>query len=202
MQSKIELYRIILSRVAVLVGLFFYVMTRSWWSLRNDMMSHALLCIGIVLVSIAALGRMWCSLYIAGYKDDQLVTEGPYSLCRNPLYFFSFIGLMGIGFSTETMVFPLIFMALFRYYYQFVIKSEESRLRAIFGSSFEEYSRSTPAFFPRFSGYHEPEDYAVKPRVYRKHLLSALWFVWAIGLLQLIQGMKEAGWWATWWFLY
>lgn len=202
MQSKIELYRIILTRVAAVVGLFFYFVTRSWWSQKNDMVSHTLLFIGILLVSIASLGRMWCSLYIAGYKDDRLVMEGPYSVCRNPLYFFSFIGLAGIAFSTETFTFPIIFITLFWYYYQLVIQSEETRLRHIFGGQFDEYTQKVPAFFPRLSIYHEPEDYNVKPRVYRKHIFSALWFVWVIGILQLIGGMKEAGWFTAWWFMY
>jgi hypothetical protein len=35
------------------------------------------------IAAVASLGRMWCSLYIAGSKDKELITNGPYSLCRN-----------------------------------------------------------------------------------------------------------------------
>ena len=40
---------------------------------------------GILLILTAIVGRAWCSLYIGGRKKSELVQEGPYSLCRNPL---------------------------------------------------------------------------------------------------------------------
>src|SRR6476660_1715925 len=30
--------------------------------------------------------RLWATGYVGGRKRRELVTEGPYSLCRNPLY--------------------------------------------------------------------------------------------------------------------
>jgi protein-S-isoprenylcysteine O-methyltransferase Ste14 len=113
MHSKIEKYRIILSRMAAVVVLFFLFTTQSLWETKNEVLTFFLFFIGMILVGIASLGRMWCSLYIAGYKDDKLVAKGPYSICRNPLYFFSMIGTLGIGFATETFTFPIIFMLLF-----------------------------------------------------------------------------------------
>ncbi|GIS42766.1 MAG: hypothetical protein Ct9H90mP15_08060 [Candidatus Neomarinimicrobiota bacterium] len=29
------------------------------------------------------------SLYVEGFKTKKLITEGPYSMVRNPLYFFT-----------------------------------------------------------------------------------------------------------------
>ena len=88
MHSTSERYRIILSRIAAVAILFFLFTTQSVWETRNEKVTFFLFLAGMILVGIASLGRMWCSLYIAGYKDDKLVTDGPYSLCRNPLYFF------------------------------------------------------------------------------------------------------------------
>jgi protein-S-isoprenylcysteine O-methyltransferase Ste14 len=48
------------------------------------------------LAAMIASHRLWCSLYISGYKNSQLITSGPYSLCRNPLYFFSFVGFAAL----------------------------------------------------------------------------------------------------------
>ena len=202
MHSKFEKYRIILSRIAAVVVLFFLFTTQSLWETKSELMALFLFFAGMILVGIASLGRMWCSLYIAGYKDDKLVTQGPYSICRNPLYFFSMIGVLGIGCATETLTFPFIFILLFALYYPFVIKSEEKRLEQLFGVSFKQYTKSVPAFFPRFSTFSEPKDYLVKPTVYRRHIFSALWFVWLVGILELIEGLREIGLFPALWSVY
>ena len=202
MTSTFEKYRIILSRFAAVLVLFFLFTTQSCWETRNEALTFFLFFAGMILVAIASLGRMWCSLYIAGYKDDRLVTDGPYSLCRNPLYFFSMIGLLGIGLATETLTFPLVFIILFGLYYPFVVKSEERRLRKHFGAAFEDYTQRVPPFFPKFSTFSEPEQYVVKPGVYRKHMFSALWFVWLVGVLEVIEGLREIGVLTSFWSVY
>ena len=198
----IEKYRILISRIAAVFVLFFIAAGQSYWETDNDMLSFILLFIGIVLVGVASLGRMWCSLYIAGYKDEQLITKGPYSICRNPLYFFSMVGATGIGFCTETLIFPLIFILLFACYYPFVIKSEEKRLKSIFGTVFEQYTHNVPAFFPDISRYEEPATYTVNPGVYRAHIFSALWFVWSIGILEVLEGFRKTGLFNALWTIY
>lgn len=202
MNSKVEKYRMMLSRMAAVMILFFLISTKSYWETRNEIITFSLFFIGMIFVAIASLGRMWCSLYIAGYKDDKLVKEGPYSICRNPLYFFSMIGLLGIGCATETLTFPIVFILLFALYYPLVIKSEEKRLKQLFGAAFEEYTKSVPAFFPRLSAFSEPKNYLVKPAVYRKHIFSALWFVWLVGILEVIEGLREIGILSSLWSLY
>jgi len=199
---KFEKYRIFLSRIAAVIGLFFLCSTQSYWETKNETLTFFLFFIGMILVAIASLGRMWCSLYIAGYKDNKLITEGPYSICRNPLYFFSMIGVVGIGCSTETFTFPIVFIILFALYYPFIIKSEEKRLKQLFAVEFEEYTKRVPAFFPRFSTFEEPEKYSVKPVVYRKHIFSALWFIWIVGIIEVIEGMREIGLLSHLWSLY
>jgi len=202
MNFRVEHYRIILSRIAAVIALFFLVSTQSYWEGRSIAVTSSLFFIGIVFVGIASLGRMWCSLYIAGYKDNRLVKEGPYSLCRNPLYFFSMIGVVGIGCATETFSFPIFFIVLFSLYYPFVIRSEERRLKKLFGIEFEEYAKRIPPFFPKFSAFFEPEKYLVKPAKYRYHIYSAIWFVWFVGILEIIRGLKAIGLFASLWALY
>jgi len=143
-----------------------------------------------MLAGVAALGRMWCSLYIAGYKTSKLITEGPYSMTRNPLYFFSFLGAVGIGLVTETCFFPLVILIGFAIYYPLVIRSEEGKLLKQHNAEFEDYFRKTPRFFPNFSALVEPHEYEVKPKAFRKNIYDAVWFIWILGLLQIIEQLR------------
>jgi len=192
-KTDFEKGRILLTRIAVAIGCLVLCVSTSHWKGAHPVVSSLLYLTGIILVAIASLGRMWCSLYIAGYKDLKLVTAGPYSLCRNPLYFFSMLGALGIGFAIKTLTAPIIIVILFTLYYPQIIKREETRLRQIFGTSFDEYAQRTPAFFPRIKSFSEPEHYDVQPSVYRKHIFSALWFIWIIGILELLEGLVEIG---------
>ena len=72
MHSTSERLRIILSRLAAVFVAFFLFTTQSRWQINGTWVATLLFSAGIGLATIAALGRMWCSLFIAGYKDDQL----------------------------------------------------------------------------------------------------------------------------------
>lgn len=202
MQFRIEHLRVPLTGIAAIIAFLSYCFTVGYWEDTHQEFTEILFALGLFFVAIASLGRMWCSLYIAGYKDEKLITYGPYSLCRNPLYFFSMLGVAGVGLATETLTFPIIFLALFAVYYPLVIKSEELRLEAAFQDSFRDYKNKVPAFFPKFSNFEEPEQYVVNPKIYRRHIVSALWFIWIVGILEIIEGLKEIGVFSHLWVIY
>src|SRR6188768_4461079 len=66
--------------------------------------SHLLAIAGFACVTLACLGRIWCSLFIAGHKDETLVTSGPYAYCRHPLYSFSIVGALGLGLASKSLL--------------------------------------------------------------------------------------------------
>lgn len=184
--------RILLTRlyVALLAGLILF--SSSQWQ-PGPFGAAGLLLAALVLTSLAAMGRLWCSLYIAGYKRNCLVTDGPYAMCRNPLYFFSMLGAVGVALMTHTFTIPVLVLVSFAIYYPYVIRAEEGDLGRIHGATFEAYRSQTPAFFPKGSLLREPDTYQVKPRVFRNHMGSAVWFILAIGLLALLQAGRAAG---------
>lgn len=185
----IEKIRIRISQMFTVSLMILILISASYW--EDTLISGILFFAGIIMVGTASLGRLWCSLYIAGYKTDRLITEGPYSLCRNPLYFFSFIGAIGVGFASETFLVPLIILSGFSLYYPFVINSEETELKKLHGDEFVKYADETPKFFPKFSIMKEPEDYIVKPIIFRKHMFDALWFIWFTGILEIVEKLHE-----------
>ncbi len=181
--------RILISRIFVILFFFFLLFSKN--NEETNMVADILFLIGIFLVGIATVGRLWCSLYISGYKDNQLITAGPYSICRNPLYFFSFLGFLGIGFVTETFTFVIFFGLFFAIFYPIVIKKEEAVLKEKFGTVYENYCQTTPRFFPNFKGFNEPQTYLVNPKLFRKTMIDVLWFIWLVGIIEFIEVLHE-----------
>jgi protein-S-isoprenylcysteine O-methyltransferase Ste14 len=189
--NRIKKYRTEITRLFAIVIGFLVIFSASQWEETNKAVSAIIFMTACLLVGIASLGRLWCALYISGYKTSHLVTVGPYSICRNPLYLFSLIGAVGVGCATETLIIPLILLIAFCLYYPFVIKSEEKELLKIHGEAFISYLNSTPAFFPNLSMLKEPNQYVVDPKIFRKQIFDALWFIWLLGILELIEELHE-----------
>lgn len=186
-----ERFRIHISQIFVVLLIVLICVSRSLWEYEASFVSEVLFLLGSVLVGIASLGRLWCSVYIAGYKTEHLVTKGPYSMCRNPLYFFSLLGALGVGFATESFLIPFFILIGFAAYYPFVIKSEETELAKLHETEFEVYFKKVPKFFPKLSYLMEPEEYIVKPIIIKRHIFSSLWFIWLLGILETIEGLHE-----------
>jgi protein-S-isoprenylcysteine O-methyltransferase Ste14 len=149
--------------------------------------------IGCLMVGIAVVGRLWCAEYISGYKSKNLIIYGPYSMCRNPLYFFSLLGGAGLGFCTKSVILTLIIIAVFALVYPFTIANEERNLRRAFGAAYDEYAAKVPKFLPKPSIFAEPEEYTVKPRAFRREVMDVLYFFGLVGLFQIIDHLIDLG---------
>jgi hypothetical protein len=97
------------------------------------------------------------------------------------------LGASGVGFATETVTIPLIIICLFLLFYSITINNEERHLRCLFGKEFEIYCNNVPRFYPNFKLLNEPGVYEISPLIYRKRMLDSLWFIWAAGLLELLE---------------
>lgn len=168
---------------------------------RGGLTATLITTLGLLLVTTAVVGRLWCSLYISGYKNENLITLGPYSLCRNPLYFFSLLGFVGLGFATGCASIGLVMLVVFLVAYPAVINNEERFLREHFGETFDAYCQQTPRLWPRFDRFAEPESYTVNPRLFRRTMLDVVWFVLFFVLLQGIAMLHQYGWLPTLWRL-
>jgi protein-S-isoprenylcysteine O-methyltransferase Ste14 len=80
----------------------------------------------------------------------KLVTDGPYSVVRNPMYWavVSIIfGEAAIFHSTSLLDLAAVFGLVVSIFVPF---AEEPTLRGSFGAEYEEYCRRVPRWFPRF----------------------------------------------------
>lgn len=163
--------------------------TGTRWPLHGIVRETLFFC-GICLAAIGMLGRTWSNLFISGYKTRVLIKSGPYSMCRNPLYFFSAIGMVGIGLCSETLMIPVTMALFFAVYYPRIIDSEETRMTT-HHEAFPDYCRQVPAFWPQIARYFEPDVYVIVPGVMRKSIIDAFWFAALAGLAHVISDLHE-----------
>lgn len=130
--------------------------------------------LGFVCVALACLGRIWTSVFIAGHKDVELVTHGPYALCRHPLYACSILGALGLGLTTRSALLALAVVVLIAALLVYAAAGEEQFLADEFPERFREYTLATPnKWWPRRGAMPLPLHLDVHPAVYWKSFLDA-----------------------------
>lgn len=184
--------RILLTWLIATPLLAYIVVTVSPW--EDSLLGELLLeDVGFVLLVLATLGRVWCLTYIGGYKNDVFLTTGPYSVVRNPLYGFNFLGALGFGLATQHPLVAAVLAAVFVMYYPLVVAREERYLEQRYGEAYLEYKRRTPRWIPDFSLYIEPESCVVRPAFIRKGIFAAAWFLWLFLLWEIVEQLHRLG---------
>ena len=137
---------------------------------------HLMLWSGYILVIFGAFGRIYCSAFIGGRKNDEIVRSGPFSIVRNPLYVFSFLAVVGIGLESGMFLLVTLLCAAFIFYYQIVVAKEEAFLKDKFGAPYEAYLKEVPRWIPKFKLWNEPEQFDAKPKFIRRTAMDAAIF--------------------------
>ena len=150
--------------------------------------------IGLAAIVFAIVGRAWCSLYIGGRKKAEIVSRGPYSITRNPLYVFSFFGAFGVGAQSGSMTIALLFMFASYGIFFLTVKREEAWLGATFGSQYAAYKARTPRFWPRLSLWRDEAELSVRPSFFLTTIRDGLVFLLAIPLFETIDLAQAEGW--------
>lgn len=149
--------------------------------------------LGIAALLACFVGRIWSSIYVGGRKGVALVTIGPYSLVRNPLYVSSFLGVVGV-FSLGGMIVPLVVaMLIFALYYRMVVAQEETHLAATHGEAFADYAARVPRWIPSLRHYQDVETLEVRPHVIIAHLRDGSVFFVAFLLFETVQMLQASG---------
>jgi protein-S-isoprenylcysteine O-methyltransferase Ste14 len=189
---KIAKARLIVSRIFGL--LVFLLLLFTGHSFKQSEVADTLLEIsGLFLLSICSFGRLWSLIYISGYKSNTLITEGPYSIVRHPLYFFSLLGAIGIGLASGNVLVLVLIIAFFLLYYPFTILAEESKLAEKFGQTYTEYKKRVPMFIPRLSLYKEPQVYNITVNKLVRNFVEAMLLLWIFILMHLIEMLQNTG---------
>ena len=179
--------------LGVAIWLLLLLFTQSRWRTAAPHLHALIEMAGLLLILICILGRTWCTLYIGGHKKRELVTAGPYSVVRNPLYVFTSIGTAGIGAQTGSALVTILFAAGSLAVFQVVARREEAFLAAAFPTDFAAYAARVPRFWPRLSQWQEAEELRVKPHLVRRTFFEACLFLLAVPAADLLVWLQRLG---------
>lgn len=144
--------------------------------------------VGVLLVSAGLAIRSWAAGVVR--KDMRLACEGPYSLCRHPLYLGSSLMVAGFAVLINNWVSAVALAGFMAPVYWSTIRREEQGLANRFGTAWRAYVERVPALAPRhwprgLSVAWNPKQWRLN-REYEAILASALgvvalqaWSVWA-----------------------
>jgi len=149
MKKRIRINGIVIFVSIIITVLFAYKIFRQ----ENTLMDDFLEMVGIILILMGQLVRVSSR----GYKSElsnsghSLITDGPYSMVRNPMY----LGIVLIGTGIILSVFQLWVFVIFIFgfcalYIRLIVK-EEKNLLEVFGERYLEYKKAVPRLFPGFS---------------------------------------------------
>lgn len=178
--------------VFIVAGIAFVLVGGSRWP-SESFLHEAIEFFGLGLIVLCICGRMICTLYIGGRKIETLVTDGPYSVVRNPLYSLSIIGAVGVGAQLGSLTLALATGAVAWLVFFLVILKEEQVLWGRFGPVYEGYLARVPRLFPDFSLWRDVEKVEVNPRLVRVTALDASIFLLSMPLAEGFEYLHDIG---------
>ncbi|MGV8929782.1 MAG: methyltransferase family protein [Brevundimonas sp.] len=193
--GRVQRIRKAVMLVGILAVVAVALLTRSEWG--DGAFHEGLEAVGLGMIAICIVGRAWCSLYIGGRKKAEIVDRGPYSVSRNPLYVFSFIGAFGVGAQTGSVSLAILFLAVTVAVFWFTLRREEDWLSEAFGAPYAAYVARTPRFGPDFSKWRDEGMLEIRPRFFLTTLRDGLVFLLAVPLFESVERLQDIGWLAT-----
>ena len=137
LRSRLQRWRVPLGFISAILYVIF---SRPSWRL---------LLAGLPLTVAGSAIRAWASGHLR--KNRELATDGPYAFTRNPLYFGSFLLVLGFAISGGSWPLGLWLVSFFRLIYQPVIRAEAAHIGQLFGEQYSAWAREVPLFFPRLT---------------------------------------------------
>lgn len=119
------------------------------------------MAIGMIFVVIGEFVRLWGVSYAGSETRTRnlgasvLVTQGPYSYTRNPLYLANILIYFGFGIMANSLVpyLVIIGLAYFIFQYHYIIREEENLLSEKFKDKYDDYFKSVNRLVPSQSPF-------------------------------------------------
>ncbi|MDD4891591.1 MAG: isoprenylcysteine carboxylmethyltransferase family protein [Phycisphaerae bacterium] len=184
-KARVSMLRLVLCPI-VIAGIFFGRPPGAVDTLGVSLVEFA----GYMLLLIGLGIRLWAILYIGQRKSKELIADGPYSVCRNPLYVGTFAIVPGIALCFENIPLAILAFAISVAVHYFVVLGEERRLTELFGDAYHAYCREVPRFLPSLRHYHSPERFEVSARGIRRAILESIPVLLVPPLAELVEALQ------------
>ncbi len=114
--------------------------------------------LGVPVIFAGWLFAIWsimCIHHWQGHADpvmatQELITQPPYSYCRNPMTLGAIVMYTGVSILVGSIGAFLLVVIGATALLTYIHKIEEQEMILRFGDAYKEYRRQTPFFFPRF----------------------------------------------------
>ena len=125
---------------------FFLIPLPDWFRLL--MLGVATLGTLLAVWGLRVLGKNWAPSMSGVRNDTVLITTGPYSIVRNPIYLgaFIFIPSLALVAASSLILLPGLVLSAILYTH---MGEEEVTLIGRFGDVYVEYMKRTPRFIPK-----------------------------------------------------
>jgi protein-S-isoprenylcysteine O-methyltransferase Ste14 len=175
---------------ATLVSLFSTpaVTHRSSIALAFDLAAWTLFLAGAAL-------RFWATLYIGGRKRDLIVDEGPYSLCRHPLYLAAFLMALSAGLFLQSLAVACAAVITGIAFLMTTVPQEEAALARLHPRGWADYSERVPCVIPSQRSWRTPSRFTVDVRSLSEEAARASRWVLLPLLAQVFSYLRALPWW-------
>jgi len=162
---------------------------------EGSLLAWALNGSGWILFTAGLTIRLWATLYIGGRKAKGVIDLGPYSVCRNPLYWGTLLVLLSQVLMFKSGIFAVGMILPILIYVWGVVPAEEAYLTQKLGMPYAEYCRRVPRWWPQMGQYFSPEVIEVDTRGLRAELIRILGWVGLPFLMQMLCTLRTQAWW-------
>lgn len=143
-------WRVIVTAVSLIIGLAITLFSGPMPVLSFGI-NITLVAFSWITLFLGLAIRLWGTAAIAGRKGSQVVCEGPYALCRNPLYWGTFLIAVSMTLFLQSGVFAVSLIPPVLLYLFGVVPAEERFLAHHLGRDYAKYCEQTPRWFPKWS---------------------------------------------------
>jgi protein-S-isoprenylcysteine O-methyltransferase Ste14 len=163
----------------------------TWANIAADALAWIFFLAGITF-------RTWSTLYVGSKKLKTLVDQGPYSVCRNPLYVGTFLMSLGCALFVKSALVVGAVIVVIVLYAIGTVPAEEKALLAYHGQPYADYLRRVPRFWPSFAHFGTPTMLDVKVNGVRLEAKRLLVYVWMPLAGEIITHLRSQPWWPHW----